>query len=475
MRDRTYGRISGMSEPVPQPLESLRRQLEGRWERIEQAREHYAQLTRQLSSFQWKQALRSQPELLKETREQEAELDEVLTYVEHRAHREQWPSQHPGLRVLQELRALRAKLEALAHKRLAQRLSHPAASLGEALGELETLVLAPLPQPPGADDAVLFEDWMLSGSSPGRVWLTPKRLLWQPRSGEPVQVLLAPLERDAITLLPGWIGVHVKRAGLTLFSLSYAKTLASLLRLGLRTAPLWHERPEVHDVVTGLAYRHHADYMRPERWGMAVFRPEGVALLPASHRTLLDLCRSLLGLGARQPQPSELRRLEALVEQLRLLPPDEFDRTLRELIHARGGKFWPSAGIHLLTPPGQDVMLQVGEQRLVVSQHPDAVRQFLLRHSHGNAPLAERSWWQKHPREKLGIAVGLALYYTSGMLPAWSSLVLMLTGHVLYSWACMRFSKAKGYPALLGLVLSIVCTPGMLVFLAFAPKKQPSK
>ena len=60
-------------------------------------------------------------------------------------------------------------------------------------------------------------------------------------------------------------------------------------------------------------------------------------------------------------------------------------------------------------------------------------------------------------------------------MPAWPSLGLMLTGHVLYSWACMRFSKAKGYPALLGLVLSIFCMPGMLVFLAFTPKKKPPK
>jgi hypothetical protein len=80
-----------MSAPSPPLLESLRRQLEGRWEHIEQARERYTQLTRQLDSFHWKHALRSQPALLKETREQEAELTEVLTYMEHRASREQWP------------------------------------------------------------------------------------------------------------------------------------------------------------------------------------------------------------------------------------------------------------------------------------------------------------------------------------------------------------------------------------------------
>ncbi len=464
-----------MPPPASPLLDSLRRQLEGRWERIEEARERYAQLTRQLDSSHWKSALRGQAELLTETREQEAELTEVLAYVEHRAEREQWPREHPGLRVLQELRARRSKLEALAHKRLSQSLAPNKASLVEALGELETLVLAPLPRPPGAEDPVLFEDWMFSWFSTGRVWLTPKRLLWQPRSGEPVQLLLNSLQPESVTLLPGWIGLHVKRLGLTLFSLSYAKTLASLLRFAQRAARLWREQPQVSDVVTGLAYRRHVDYATPERWGLAVFGPHGVALLPASHRTLLDLCRSLVGLAARRPQPSELRRLESVVEELRLLPPEEFTYALQELTRARGGRFWPSAEFDLLTPPGQDLTLQAREQHLVVGQRQDVVRQFLLRHPHGGAALKERSWWRKHYKEKLGIAVGLIFYYTATVWKPWPGVApaIMLAGHGLYSWASARYTKALGYPMVLGLVLSIFCTPGMLGFLALAPKKKP--
>jgi len=476
MRVRTYGTISGMSAPLPPPLEALRRQLEGRWERIEQARERYTLLTRNLASFRWQGALRGQPDLLKQTREQEAELTEVLAYVEHRAGREHWPRQHPGLRVLQELRALRAKLERLAHKRLAQSALQSGASLEEALGALEALTLALPPQPPGADDPVLFEDWMLSWPSPGRVWLTPKRLLWQPWSGEPVQLPLASLERDDVPLLPGWLGVHLKRMGLTLFSLSSSDTLASLLRLGLRTETLAHEQPQVPGVVTHLAYCPHEDMEMPRRWGLGVFGPHGVALLPARHRTFLDLCLSLVGIRARQPRPSELRRLEALVEHLRRLPFGEFEQALRELTQARGGSFWPSTKPPLRRRTGQDVTLQAGKQRLVVTQPEYAVHQFLELLSAASSSPPKKSWWRKH-QVKVGIAAGMALVYTALLGGNGTDQKLMYyAGHAVFALACMRYSKARGYSVLPGLMVPFVfqpfiCFPVVFVF-AFGGLKE---
>ncbi|MFY0525696.1 hypothetical protein ACN28I_21995 [Archangium gephyra] len=464
-----------MSAPLSPPLEALRRQLEGRWEHIERARERYTLLTRHLASFQWQSALRSRPELLKETREQEAKLSEVLTYVEHRASREQWPQEHPGLRVLKELRSLRAELEALAGKRLAQASPHDGASLVEALDALEALALALPPRPPDAEDPVLFEDWMLSWPSPGQVWLTPKRLLWQPWFGEPVQLPLAALEPAAITLLPGWIGVRVKRKGLTLFSLSYSETLASLIRLGVRSAHPRLEQPQVHDVVTHLAYVPRGDSEAPRRWGLGVFGPHGVALLPARHRTLLDLCRSLVGLEARRPQDSELRRLEAVVEHLRLLPPDEYTQALRELTHARGGRFWPSTERPLRGLTGQDVTLQAGKQRLVVTRPEYAVRQFLERHPPASSRPPKQRWWRKH-KVRVGIAAGLALYYMSFMGVGIDK-PLGYAGWALFAWACMSFSKDKGYSVLPGLLVSIffplfACFPWVLLFVLGSPKEE---
>jgi hypothetical protein len=475
------------SSPPP-ALESLRLQLEGRWEHIEQARERYTQLSRRLSAFQWKRALRGQPELLKQAREREGELTEVLTYVEHRASLEQWPKDHPGRVILQELRARRAKLEALVRKRLAAASFQDGASFVEALGQLEVLAREPLPQPPGPGEPVLFEDWLFSGSSPGRVWLTPERLLWQPWLGEPVQVPLDSPERNAITLLPGWIGLHVKRQRLTLFSLSYAEPLASLLQFCFGIAHLWHERPQVLDLVTCPAYLHHQNYGAPSRWGLGVFLPTGLAFLPASHRTLLDLCRSLVGIGARRPGSVELRRLEALVEHLRRLPSHEFNVALRELVHAREGKFWPSSGLHRLVAAGSDLRLQAREQVVVVAddERRDHVHEFLARHPPAGVGQAKVSWWRTHYKEKVGIVAGLALHSTAMMHvlgsppePEQTWLYLLFLGQGLLAWACSRYAKALGHPALFGLVASIMCptlcSPAMLLLLGPSPKKEPPR
>lgn len=38
----------------------------------------------------------------------------------------------------------------------------------------------------------------------------------------------------------------------------------------------------------------------------------------------------------------------------------------------------------------------------------------------------------------------------------------------------MRYSKARGYPALLGLGISLLWTPVMLIGLAFLPQRKPT-
>ncbi|WP_375770843.1 hypothetical protein NR798_08080 [Archangium gephyra] len=349
----------------------------------------------------------------------------------------------------------------------------------EALGELEALALAHPPRPPGTDDPVLFEDWMLSWPSPGRLWLTPKRLLWRPWFGDPLQLPLASLQHDAITLLPGWIGVHLKRTGPTFFSLSYSDTLASLLRLGVRTRNLEHELPQVRDVVTSLAYGRHADNARPERWGLGVFTPHGAALLPARHRTLLDRCLSLVGIQAPQPRPSELRQLESLVEHLQRLPSGEFEYALRELTRARGGKFWPLSELYTLAGTTHDVGVQAGAQLLVVTQRQNTVLQFLARHPPGLSRPPEKSGWRKH-KVKMGIAASLALVYTGAFWGHEMDKVLMYAGYALFAWACMSFSKARGYTVLPGLLLSalfpmLMCFPLVFVFMLGGSKKEPKR
>ncbi|AKJ00668.1 hypothetical protein ATI61_12068 [Archangium gephyra] len=481
-----------MSAPTPPALESLRRQLEGRWEHLERARERYTRLIQQLSSFRWQSALRGQPELLKETREHEAELTEVLAYVEHRARREQWPREHPGLRVLQELRTQRVKLEALAHKRLAQAPLQNGASLAEALSGLETLTLALPPRPPGADDPVLFEDWMLSWTSPGRVWLTPNRLLWRPWFGDPVQLPLAALQPEAVILLPGWIGLHVKRMGLTLFSLSYSKTLTSLLRLCLRTVNMTHGQPQANAVATSPAYCRHVNHPSPERWGLGVFGPHGATLLPTRHRTFLDVCLKLLGVPVLKLLPAELRPLESLVEHLRQLPPGEFEHALRELTRARDGRFWPLTGLHRGRSTGRELVFQSGKQYLVVPQPPPTLHDVLQQprpagdsHSPESHPLVHshppgNSWFQDN-RFRLGIAGGAALFYSSALFAGpFPGHPLSYVGYALLAWTSMSYTKNRGITVMPGLLFSflfyplLTCFPLILVFMWDILKpKQP--
>ncbi|MFE8595322.1 coiled-coil domain-containing protein [Archangium violaceum] len=480
-----------MSAPTAPALESLRRQLEGRWERIERARERYTRLIQQLSSFRWQSALRGQPELLKETREHEAELTEVLAYVEHRARREQWPREHAGLRVLQELRTQRVKLEALAHQRLAQATLRNGASFTEALSGLESLTLALPPPPPGADDPVLFEDWMLSWPSPGRVWLTPDRLLWRPWFGDPIQVPLAALQPEAVTLLPGWIGLHLKRMGLTLFSLSYAETLTSLLRLRLRTVNMAHGQPQANDVATSPAYCHRVNHLSPERWGLGVFGPHGAALLPAHHRTFLGFCLRLVGIQARKLQPAELRRLESLVEHLRRLPPGEREHALRELTRARDGRFWPLTGFQRGPSTEQDLIFQSGKQYLVVPQPPSTLHDVLQQHrpagdirSPERHPLVRSlqpgdSWFQEN-KYRLGIAAGAALFYASALWAPFPGNAVSYAGYALLALTSMSYTKNRGLTVLPGLLFSLVfyplltCFPLILVFMwgSLKPKQQ---
>jgi hypothetical protein len=448
---------------TPQSLESLRRQLEGRWECIERARERYATLTRRLTSVQWMRALRDEPELLTRAREQEAELTEVLAYMEHRARVEQWPPDHPGLGVLHELRTRRAKLEALARKRLAGPLSPQGNSFLELLEQLEALALAPVARLPEPDEPVLLEGWLPAWPGPGHFWLTPERLVWRPWFGEPVQT---PLESLA--------------AERSLPSFGQATALKSLLALCRQLPHGRHEQPPVRDLVTLAMYWHPQDYPSDMRWGLGVFGSSGLAFLPASPPPLLQRLKRFLGIGVHRPGPLELRRLEALGEYLRRLPSDAFNRALGELTRARGGKHYgPFVELIRLPDLGQDLRFLDSGRVLVV---PASVRSeslhALLEDPPPSGKAPSRVWW-RHYKEKLGIALGMALSYPlTFMLPPGLSWVAYLMGHGISIWSSARYAKAKGYPWVLGLVLAMGCSPAGALLLFFLPerkKPEPSK
>lgn len=235
--------------------------------RLARATACYATLARQLASVRWRRHLRQHPHPLREA----LSLEVVL------------PEGPAGRRP----RRLRTRLERLARRRLSRFTRQPAESLGDVLGRLEALVHAPLPQLPDASEPVLlhghqgwrhFLSWpgswvfllliltnrvglerlgrpgplLLVGGAlclyfhlrcSGRFWLTPHRLLWQPRYGEPVQVSLDSLSSDSISSLPAWgeVRVHGDRS-FTVSHAGLAGRLAELLKHHLQ--PSFRERVE---------------------------------------------------------------------------------------------------------------------------------------------------------------------------------------------------------------------------------------
>jgi hypothetical protein len=450
--------------------ESLRRQLEGRWERVEQARVRYGELHQQLASRDWRQLLRAQPERLAAVREQEPGVEEVLTYVEHRAQREHWPASHPGLTGLHALRAWRTRLEALARRRLATLTSDTRALLSEVLGLLETLLREPLPEPPRQGVPVLLED--AATFSAGRVWLTPERLLWVPRFAEPVQVLLASLPPGRISSRLGWVHVEGPRT-VRVPAGRRARYLVAVLELLRRVAQLREPTPWQGEIVTCRAFCHvqHQGGMADADWGVCVLRPGYVAFLPA--RPGGHIGHWLLNKDRRDL--SALCQEESVVEALRRLPEAEFDAAMESLARAGGGCFWRAGTAELFRPQGQEAsqgfrLVSEGRVLTVRPRWPPSRGRLV-------ASLVER--WPRYegPRHLdptsvlsrvFGRVPSLALILAGTVLPdalrllvlsvnpplvlqVNSSFELWLLSALLATWGCCAYAKRKGDSPLLGL------------------------
>ncbi|QRK10880.1 hypothetical protein JQX13_12880 [Archangium violaceum] len=98
------------------------------------------------------------PEALQAVLRQEPTFEEAQARIQRRAQTDQWPEDLPVLATVRETRALRARLEALVHKRL-RSLSRVSGtpSLVEALPRLEALVLKPMPLEPMAGEVRVLE------------------------------------------------------------------------------------------------------------------------------------------------------------------------------------------------------------------------------------------------------------------------------------------------------------------------------
>jgi hypothetical protein len=450
--------------------ESLRRQLEGRWEHVEQARVRYDGLLQQLGAFDWRQRLRSQPERLTSVHEQEPHLTEVLDYVEHRAEREHWPANHPGLSVLRALRSQRTRLEKLARKRLAVLTSEKGASLHEVLGRLETLLREPLPEHPGSTEPMLLTE----ESPAGHFCLTPQRLYWKPNSGEPVQVVLASLPPGRVSSRHGWLLVEGART-VRVPAGRRARYLAALVEALRQVALEREDSPGPGALVTSKAWCHvqHRGGVVDADWGVCVLRPGYVAFLPARNR---DELGSWL-FNKTQRDPRALRQEELLVELLQRLPEAAFDAWVESLARAaRGGCFWPAGSAELFRPWGPDAsrgFRLVSQGRVLTVPTPlvpgspaDALLQRWppyegARHLDPSVLHRMRRHFPALVLLLFGSLLGPAIALAANDAPAWLPMFCTVLGVV----GSCAYAKGKGYSPLLGLPSLLVC--GWSFFLIF--------
>jgi hypothetical protein len=366
----------------------------------------YAELSRMMRSPRWKRLLRAHAERLREAGALEAPVLELLALGEEGES-------------LRTLRQRRSRLEVLARKRLTHFTRRSGASLGEVLGALEALVREPVPQPPGQDEPVLLQGtqgwrhllawpgswvfalltltnrhWMARVGHPGplliaggalflyfhlrcsgRFWLTAKRLMWQPRFGEPVQVSLESIAPGGISSLPAWGEVRVEGSrSLTVRHAGHAGRLAALLDLHRRSPFLGavDGSRQVAEVSVLPASRLPESVRSGQRAepGVAVLRPGYAAFLPA-HRHA-EIFRSLAGPEAQRPDADAT--VELLVEHMRLLSETEFDVRLRQAVLASGGELWQADEVRSGSAPKKGTMHRFSARGMGMDVRADSVR-----------------------------------------------------------------------------------------------------
>jgi hypothetical protein len=362
--------------------QDMRRQLEGRVEVVEASRERYAALESLLSGGRWKRRLRAQPGAIEAVLRHEAAFHEAMERIQHRAQVDGWPVQSPVLAMSRDVWLLRSRLETLVRKRLdALAPVSGAPSLVEELTRLQGLVFQAIPLEPIADEVRLLEGdtadvafamrlylsiiaalnlapianrW---GGEPlafvllallvanivhgvlrsGKYWLTSKRLVWKPYTGEPVQLSLRSIPEEGIrTFLPG-VRVLGERK-LFIQDMAQGHLLAVLMEL--RRHPLL-DSARTERLADVLCYEVTFQGMALPNGvsgkGYAVLRPGYVAFLPGNRGT--QMLRAIT--GSRSSPSVRAREIPHVIEQLRYLPSEaEFDACVQRAVTAAGGVRW---------------------------------------------------------------------------------------------------------------------------------------
>jgi hypothetical protein len=382
--------------------EDMRRQLEGRVEVVEASRERYAALELLLSGARWKRRLRGQPGAIEAVLRHESTFHEAMERIQHRAQVDGWPVQSPVLVMSRDVWMLRSRLETLVRKRLDELAPVSGApSLVEELTRLEGLLFQAIPLEPIAGEVRLLEGdtadvafalrlylsiigalalgpianrWggellafallallvanIVHGVlRSGKYWLTSKRLVWKPYTGEPVQLSLCSITEDGIrTFLPG---VHVLgERKLFIQDMAQGHLLGVLMEL--RRHPLL-DSARTERLADVLCYevtlKGAALPGGASEKGCAVLRPGYVAFLPRNRGT--QVLRAIT--GTRSSLNVRASEIPHLIEQLRYLPSEsEFDACMERAVAAAGGVRWSAweARYDASVPVWKEIRLQ---------------------------------------------------------------------------------------------------------------------
>ncbi|MFL5357286.1 hypothetical protein [Archangium sp.] len=398
------GESPGSSWERGPSTEDVRRQLEGRLETVEAARARYASLESLLSGSGWKRHLREHPEALQAVLRQEPAFEEAQARIQRRTQTDQWPEDLPVLATVRETRALRARLEALVHKRLRSlsRVSSTA-SLVEALARLERIVLEPMPLEPMAGEVRVLEGDSAETRAPfilfpaillglmathfvgglgafvmmllliasvfftvarsGRFWLTNERFVWKPLVGEPVQIPLRSIPADGIRSTPFSVRVVGDRTLHLLHPKNQQVDLGAVLEVQRQPPLLGSTAAErLADVA---CYEATLSQGNSSRKGFAVLRPGYVAFLPANRD--LEVLRAVTGVA---PSPGVTSiHIPSLIGQLRYLPSEAtFDACMERAASVVGAVRWNAWEVHYdaRVPVWTEIRIQTDYQRPLV-------------------------------------------------------------------------------------------------------------
>ncbi|HYO65433.1 MAG TPA: hypothetical protein VEU33_05070 [Archangium sp.] len=389
---------AGSRVEVPSP-EDMRRQLEGRVEVVESSRERYAALESLLSGTRWKRRLRARPGALEAVLRHEAAFHEAMERIQHRAQVDGWPVQSPVLVMSRDVWMLRSRLEALVRKRLDELAPVSGApSLVEELPRLERLVFEAIPLEPIAGEvrllegdtadatfvfqlyASIFASFLVGPVAGGTVgamvlvvllvanivhavlrsgkyWLTSKRLVWKPFTGDPVQLSLRSITEEGLRISLFGVRVLGERK-VFIQDVAQGHLLAVLMEL--RRHPLLDSaRSErLADVLCyAVTLQGMALPSGMSEKGYAVLRPGYVAFLPGNRGT--QVLRAITG----TPSSPNVRAREIpyLLEQLRYLPSEaELDACVERAVAAAGGVRWSAweARYDASVPVWKEIRLQ---------------------------------------------------------------------------------------------------------------------